>query len=241
MGSNSGSYTFAYIWFPSLLNLGSGVFGFLISSMSHLQKPDLARDLITSQLAICGMLRLFAMPSKTLSDWYLMACYFKTPFFPIGPNLPVWIHSFLVLATSREQVPWYTLSSEMEWLWWISGGGAGGIFPVAEYRSLYGTTPSVLTYSILWKDQTERSQDMERAPKCSEITPTGKKDHGTTKREKMIKGNKYNRKEPKKMWGLKGLFAYLWCVSGTTQIYCTKQLIAINCGPKENALVRSNV
>ena len=51
----------------------------------------------------------------------------------------------------------------------------------------------------------------------------------------------YNRKEPEKMWGFKGLFAYLWEVYDTTQMNCTKQLIAINCGPKENVFVSSNV
>ena len=40
MGSNSGPYTKAYTWSPTLLNLGSGVIGFFISSNSHLIKPD---------------------------------------------------------------------------------------------------------------------------------------------------------------------------------------------------------
>ena len=67
---------------------------------------------------------------------------------------------------------------------------------------------------------------------------TSKTDSGITKREKKRSPQKkYNRKETKKMWGFKGLFAYLWEVYDTTQMNCTKQLIAINCGPKENALV----
>ena len=113
MGSNSGPYTLAYTWFPTLLTLGSGVFGFLISSRSHLTNPDLARDLTTSQLNICGMLRLFVIPSKTPADGYLMDWYFSTPFFPMGPNLPVWMHSFFLCTPSPMQVDSYTLSSDI--------------------------------------------------------------------------------------------------------------------------------
>ena len=113
MGSNSGPYTLAYTWLPSLLNLGSGVFGFLISSSSHLQKHDLARDFTTSQVATCGRLRLFSIPSRTLAEGYLIDWYFTTPFFPIGPNPTVWMHSFFLCTPSLVQVESYTLSSEM--------------------------------------------------------------------------------------------------------------------------------
>ena len=77
------------------------MFGFFISLSSHLQQPGLTRDFITSHVAILGRLRL-AMPSRTLAEGYFMDWHFTTPFFPIGPNLPVCISDAISISEYRK-------------------------------------------------------------------------------------------------------------------------------------------
>ena len=95
--SQYGPYILAYTLISILIKRRSSLAWRFITSKSQARKPFLDLEVITSQFETVGEGRGFSSLFSHAAEGYLIDRHIRTPFLEVGPNLPVWTLSFLVV------------------------------------------------------------------------------------------------------------------------------------------------